>query len=137
MKEFFELKFGSMIMDEYEKRLFELLKYVDIIKDEKVKLQRFLSKLPSFYSGKIQYHNHKTLEAAIRREKHLYEHSRGRPVFQKAWNDNMNGKKDQRKKGFNPPFFKNISQVNQQGQSAQNEHKTTNSFGKMPRKQPI
>jgi hypothetical protein len=35
MKEFFELKLGSMTMDEYEKRFFELLKYVDFIKDEK------------------------------------------------------------------------------------------------------
>jgi hypothetical protein len=31
-----------MTMDEYEKRFFELLKYVDFIKDEKVKIQRFL-----------------------------------------------------------------------------------------------
>jgi hypothetical protein len=38
MKEFFELKLGSMTMDEYEKRFFELLKYVDFIKDEKVKM---------------------------------------------------------------------------------------------------
>jgi hypothetical protein len=45
MKEFFELKLGSMTMDEYEKWFFELLKYVDFIKDEKVKIQRFLSGL--------------------------------------------------------------------------------------------
>jgi hypothetical protein len=137
MKEFFELKLGSMTMDEYEKRFFELLKYVDFIKDEKVKIQRFLSGLPSFYSDKIQYDNPKTLEEAIRREKHLYEQSRGRPVFQKSWNDKMKGKKDQRKKGFKPPFFKNNSQENQQGQSTQNEHKTADSFGKRPRKQPV
>jgi hypothetical protein len=38
MKYSFELKFGSMTMDEYEKRLFELLMYVGFIKDEKVKI---------------------------------------------------------------------------------------------------
>jgi hypothetical protein len=38
MKELFELKLVSMTMDEYEKRFFELLKYVDFIKDEKVKI---------------------------------------------------------------------------------------------------
>ena len=43
MKDFFELKLRTMIMEEYEKRFFELLKYVDFIKDEKVKIQRFLS----------------------------------------------------------------------------------------------
>jgi hypothetical protein len=38
MKYFFELKLGSMTMDENEKRFFELLKYVDFIKDENVKI---------------------------------------------------------------------------------------------------
>ena len=35
----FELKLGSMKVDEYEKRLFEFLKYVDFIKDEKVTIK--------------------------------------------------------------------------------------------------
>jgi hypothetical protein len=48
MKEFFELKLGTMAMEEYKKRFFELFKYVDFIKDEKVKIQRFLSGFPSF-----------------------------------------------------------------------------------------
>jgi hypothetical protein len=55
MKDFFELKLGSMTMDEYEKRFFELLKYVDFIKDEKVKMKRFPSGLASLYSDMIQY----------------------------------------------------------------------------------
>jgi hypothetical protein len=46
MKHFFELKLGSMTMDEYEKLFFELLKYVDFIKDEKVKIQSFLVGYP-------------------------------------------------------------------------------------------
>jgi hypothetical protein len=54
MKYFFELKLGRMTMDEYEKRFFELLKYVEFIKDEKVKIKRFLSGLPSFYNDNIQ-----------------------------------------------------------------------------------
>jgi hypothetical protein len=40
----------------------ELLKYVDFIKDEKVKIQSFFSGLTSFYSDKIQYYNHMALE---------------------------------------------------------------------------
>jgi hypothetical protein len=62
MKEFFELKLGNMTMDEYDRRFFELLKYVGFKKDEKVKIQRFLSGLPSLYSDKIQYDNPRTLE---------------------------------------------------------------------------
>jgi hypothetical protein len=73
MKYFFEIKLGSMKMDEYEKRFFELLKYMGFIKDEKVKIQRFFSGLPSFYSGKTQYGNPNTLKETIRRAKHLYE----------------------------------------------------------------
>jgi hypothetical protein len=38
MKEFFELKLVSMTIDEYERRLLELLKYVSFIKDETVKI---------------------------------------------------------------------------------------------------
>jgi len=87
MKEFFKVKLGTMRMDKYEKRFFELLKYVDFIKDEKVKIQRFVSGFPSFYSGKIQYDNPKNLEEAIRSAKHLYEQRKGRPFFQKNWND--------------------------------------------------
>jgi hypothetical protein len=85
MKELLELKLGSMTMDEYEKRLFKFkLKYEDFIKDEKVKIQRFLSGLPSVYSDKIQYDNPRTLEESIRRAKHLHEQSKGRSVFQKT-----------------------------------------------------
>jgi hypothetical protein len=109
MKELFKLKLGSMKIDEYDKRFFELQKYVDFIKDEKVKIQRFLSGLHSFYSDKIQYYKPKTLEEAIRREKHIYEHSKGRLILQKDLNEKMKVKKDQRRKGFKPPFFKNNS----------------------------
>jgi len=38
MKEFFELNLGSMTIEEYERRFLELLKYVDFINDEKVKV---------------------------------------------------------------------------------------------------
>jgi hypothetical protein len=53
MKEFFELKMGSMTIDEYERRFLELLKYVSFIKDETVKIQTYLNGLPSFISDKI------------------------------------------------------------------------------------
>jgi hypothetical protein len=66
MKEFFELKLGSMTIDEYERRFLELLKYVSFIKDEIVKIHRYLSGLPSFINEKIQYDDPKTLEETIR-----------------------------------------------------------------------
>jgi hypothetical protein len=77
------------------------------------------------------------LEDTIRRARHLYEKIRGRLVFQKTWNENMKGKREQRHKGFKPPFFKINSLANKQVQSTQNEHKTTDYFGKRPRQQPV
>jgi len=53
MKELFEVKLGSMSIDEYETRFLELLKYVSFIKDETVKIQRYLSGLPPYISDKI------------------------------------------------------------------------------------
>ena len=45
MEYLFDLKLGSMTMDSYEKKFLELFKYADFIKDEKVKIQRFLRSL--------------------------------------------------------------------------------------------
>jgi hypothetical protein len=60
-------------MDEYDNRFFELLKYASFIKGTKMKIQRFLNVLPSFYNDKIHYDNSTTLEETIRREKNTYE----------------------------------------------------------------
>jgi hypothetical protein len=78
MKEFFELNIGSMTIDEYERILLELLKYVRFIKDEKFKIQRYLSELASFITHKIQYDDPKTLEETIRSAKFIYDQQRGR-----------------------------------------------------------
>jgi hypothetical protein len=53
MKYFFELKLGSMSIDEYEIRFLVFLIYVPFIKDETIKIQRYLSGMPYFISDKI------------------------------------------------------------------------------------
>jgi hypothetical protein len=53
MKEFFEIKLGSMTIDEYERRFLELLKYIAFIKDAQVKIERYMNGIPSFISEKI------------------------------------------------------------------------------------
>ena len=73
MKEFFELKLGSMTIDDYGRRFLELLKYVVFIKDEQVKIHRYLSGMLSFISAIIHYDDPKTLEETIRHAKCLYE----------------------------------------------------------------
>jgi hypothetical protein len=87
MQDFFELKLENMAMDEYERKLLELLRYVGFIRDDKVKIQRFLSGLPYFYNDNIQFDKPKNLEKAIRKAKYLYEQNRGNLAFQRAWDD--------------------------------------------------
>jgi hypothetical protein len=94
MKDLFELKMGSMFIDEYERRFLELLKYVPFIKVETVKIQRYLSGLPSFISDKIHYDDHETMEETIRREKFLFDQQKGKPIFQKAWEDKKKFKRE-------------------------------------------
>jgi hypothetical protein len=81
MKDFFEINLGSMMIDEYERRFLEILKYVAFIKDEKIKIQRYLSGLPSFICDKIQYDDTKTLEETIRKYKCIYDQQRGIPTL--------------------------------------------------------
>jgi hypothetical protein len=83
MQEFFELIIGNMTMDEYERKFLEILRSVILIRDEKVKIQRFLSGLPSFYRVKIQFDEPKYLEEVIRKAKYLYENNRGKSSFER------------------------------------------------------
>jgi hypothetical protein len=78
MQKFFELRLGSMTMAEYEKKFLRLLKYFKFIGDEKVKIQIFISGLPTFYKEKIKYDEPRTLTEAIRKAKYLYEQGQGR-----------------------------------------------------------
>jgi hypothetical protein len=133
MNDLFEFKLGSMAIDKYKRRFLELLKYVAFIKDEQVKIQRYLSEFPSFISDKIQYDDPKTLEETIRHTKCLYEKKRGRGTFQKAWEDKMKSKVEQRKKGAKPPFFRNTTQ----GKKTLKELILSKIVEWRPRKQPI
>ena len=55
MEELFEITLGNLTMDAYKKRFLKLLTYADYIKDEKVKIQIFLSVLQPFYKDNIHY----------------------------------------------------------------------------------
>ena len=54
IKEFHELRLGQRTMEEYANKFLELLSYVRYIKDEKVKVQHFLSGLPQSYKDRIE-----------------------------------------------------------------------------------
>ena len=100
MEEFFELELGSMTMESYEKIFLELLKYVDFVKDEKVKIQRFLSGLPDSYRDKIQYDWPKALKDVIWKEKNPYNQNKNKYPYQKNRKEMKKDTQDWRKKGF-------------------------------------
>ena len=94
-------------MEEYANKFLELLKYVRYIKDEKVKIQHFLSELPQSYKDRIELYEPRTLEEATSKAKYCYEKRKGKPDYHKAWMDKNSNKFEQRKKCFKPSNFKN------------------------------
>ena len=74
-------------MEEYANNLLELLRYVRYIKNEKVKIQHFLSVLPQYYKDRIELYEPRTMEETIRKAKYFYEKRRGKLDYQKTWKD--------------------------------------------------
>ena len=116
-------------MEEYANKFLELLRYVRYIKDEKVKVQHFLSGLPQSYKDRIEFYiEPRTLEEAIRKVKYCYEQSKGKPYYHKTWKDKQNEKSDQKKKCFKPSNFRN-----QQRQPSQAEKQRAKVMGERPK----
>ena len=102
-------------MKEYANSFLELLRYVKYIKDEKLKIQHFLSGLPQYYKDIIEFYEPRTMEEAIRKDKCCYDKIKGKIDYHKTWKDKKNEKSNQRKKGFKPSNFGN--QPNQPSQA--------------------
>ena len=92
-------------MEENANKFLELLRYVRYIKDEKAKIQCFLSGLPQSYKDRIEFYEPRTLEEAIRKANYCYEQSKGKPDYHNTWKDKKNEKFYERKKGFKPTKF--------------------------------
>ena len=63
-------------MEEYANKFLELLRYVRYIRDDKVKIQCFLSGLPQAYKDKIEFDEPRTLEEAIKKAKYCYDQNK-------------------------------------------------------------
>ena len=94
-------------MEEYANKFLELLRYVRYIKDDKVKIQCFMSGLPQSYKDRIEFDEPRTLEKDIRKARYCYDQNKGKLDIHKAWKDKKNEKFDQKKKGFKPSHFRN------------------------------
>ena len=96
-----------MTMDSLITKCLELLHYVPYIKEEKIKIQRFLSYLPTYFVNKIEYDTPKTLDEALYKGRLCYEHSQSRSENQDENRSIKRSFSEQRKKGYKPAIHKN------------------------------
>jgi hypothetical protein len=100
MQEMFELKVGNMTLEEYVNKFLELLRYVGYIKDEKVKIERFLNGLLAFYKDKIQSDEPKTLEETIEKGKYLTK-AKAKQIFKNLGEKRKRTSKIRRRRDLN------------------------------------
>lgn len=60
-------------MEEHVQKFKDLLRYVDYIRGEKVKIESFISELPHNHKGKFKFYNPQTLKETIIMATHCYE----------------------------------------------------------------
>jgi hypothetical protein len=85
IKEFYDHKMGKLTLDANEKWFMELLRYVPYLKDEKERIQHFLSGFPQSYQDRIEFDKPKTLEDNIRKAKWCYNESKHKHESLKDW----------------------------------------------------
>eukprot|EP00253_Pinus_taeda_P030851 PITA_30851 len=61
-REFHDLRLGQQTMDEFITRFTSLLRYVTYIREEKAKVQRFVSSLPAYMRERIEFDNPKSMD---------------------------------------------------------------------------
>ena len=83
VKEFHELRMGSMTMDAFINIFLDLLHYVRYIKEENVNIQQFPGCLPPSFQDRIEFNMPKTLDTILDKDRLYYEHGKLRQ-------DNMN-----------------------------------------------
>lgn len=84
-KEFYELRMGSIIFEEYTTRFREMLRYVPYLKDEKENIQRFISGFLLSLKDQIEFDEPQSLEEAINNLEHCYEQYKCKPEFKCDW----------------------------------------------------
>jgi hypothetical protein len=102
-------------------KFMELLIFFPYIKDEKVKVQRFIIYLPYSYKDRIKFDNPKTLNEVLEKEMICYDQYKQQSDNPKAWREKKQDKLNQRKNGFNPSPFQNMTK----GYQEQNFHRNT------------
>ena len=87
-------------MDEFITRFTSLLCYVPYIREEKAKVQRFVSSLPPYMRERIEFDNPKSMDEAIRKARICYQKSKQKgETASKKWNERKGFKSNSLNKG--------------------------------------
>eukprot|EP00253_Pinus_taeda_P015634 PITA_15634 len=87
-REFHDLRLGQQTMDEFITRFTSLLRYVPYIREEKAKVQRFVSSLPPYMRERIEFDNPKSMDEVIRKARICYQQGRQKgEAVGKKWNE--------------------------------------------------
>jgi hypothetical protein len=113
-----------MTMDDLIKKFLELLRFVPYIKEDKVKIQRFLSCLPRSYKDRIEFNNPKTLSEVFRKAQMCYDRYKQRSKIPKARKDKKQDRMNQWKKGFQLTPFQNMPNNSQRKDFHSNNQNT-------------
>ena len=74
-----------MSMDKFITKIFSLLRYVPYLRDEKAKVQRFLSSLLTHMKERIEFVNPKNIDEAIREAWMCYQQSKAKGETGRSW----------------------------------------------------
>jgi hypothetical protein len=99
-KEFYELRLGHMTMEDLINNFLELLRFVPYIREDKVKIQFFLSYLQQSYKDRIEFENPKSLSEVFKKARMCYNQYKQWVEFRKAWKDKKQEQMNQWKKGY-------------------------------------
>ena len=97
-----------MTMEDLINKFLYLLRFMPYIKEEKVKVQWFLSYLLQYYKCQIEFDNLKTLDEALRKARLCFEQYKQRNDLSKSLKDKNQEMFNQWEMGFQPPPFKNM-----------------------------
>ena len=93
-------------MEEFVTKFVNLQCYVPYLREEKSRVYRFISCLPSAYKEKIEFDMPNTMDEVIRKSKFCYHLFKQRLELSRNWKHKKNENLNQRKKGFKPSPFR-------------------------------
>eukprot|EP00253_Pinus_taeda_P028520 PITA_28520 len=92
-REFRDLRLGQQTMDEFITRFTSLLRYVPYIREEKAKVQRFVSSLPLYMRERIEFDNPKSMDEVIRKARICYQQGKQKgETANRKWSEKKNFK---------------------------------------------